>query len=181
MAETHASTDATPEAEPGQGAVDPPTTAMGEAEPTPPVPPVSDLAVLEDRWRRVLADLDNLRKRYARESQHERLLERDRVAATFLPVLDNLEWALEHAAENPAAIVEGVRAAHNEAVALLRTLGYPRQDTVGVPFDTTVHEAITTAPASDVPPGTVVRVLRAGYGDGDRSLRPAAVAVSRRE
>ena len=52
---------------------------------------------LEDRWRRALADLDNLRKRHARELERERMVERSRTAAAFLPVLDNLELALSHA------------------------------------------------------------------------------------
>lgn len=181
MPDTPHSRKATPEAESGPDTVVAPTTPPGTAEPVPPVPPAPEIAELEDRWRRAVADLDNLRKRYARELERERQVERDRVVAAFLPVLDNLELALEHAADHDSAIVDGVRAVHDQAIGLLRTLGYPRQDSVGVPFDTTLHEAIATVPAPDVPPGTVVRVLRPGYGDAERPLRPAAVAVSRQE
>jgi molecular chaperone GrpE len=157
-----------------------------EQPPTPaPDDPVSagpppELAELEDRWRRAVADLDNLRKRYARELQRERVVERDRVAAAWLPVLDDLERALAHAEADPAAIVAGVSAVRDQAVALLDALGYHRQDQAGVPFDTARHEAIAAVDAPDVPPGTVVDVLRPGYGDGERQLRPAAVTVSRR-
>ena len=54
----------------------------------------TELAKLEDRWRRAVADLDNLRKRYARELDRERTTERSRVAGAWLPVVDNLERAI---------------------------------------------------------------------------------------
>jgi molecular chaperone GrpE len=169
-------TDANPEAEPGEAVVTAPKTA-GAAEPAPPDPPAPQVAELEDRWRRALADLDNLRKRYARELTRERQFERDRIAAAWLPVLDGLERALEHADADPEVIVAGVRAVADQAIALLAALGYPRQDEVGVPFDTAVHEAVAAVPDSEAPPGTVLRVVRPGYGE----LRPAAVTVSQRD
>ena len=137
---------------------------------------------LEDRWRRALADLDNLRKRHATELARARAEERARVAAAFLPVLDNLELALSHADTNPAGIVAGVRSIHDQAVHLLSSLGYSRDDEVGVPFDPRRHEVVTVEETSaDVEPNTVTRVLRPGYGADGRELRPAAVAVSRPE
>jgi molecular chaperone GrpE len=151
-----------------------------QSEPPPAAAPPPELAELEDRWKRAVADLDNLRKRYARELQRERETERDRVAAAWLPVLDNLERALAHAEADPGAILAGVQAVRDQAVSLLASLGYPRQDQAGVPFDTARHEAIAAVDKPDVPPGTVVDVLRPGYGDGERQLRPAAVTVSRR-
>jgi molecular chaperone GrpE len=138
------------------------------------------VAELEDRWRRAVADLDNVRKRYARELQREREVERDRVAAAWLPVVDDLERALSHADSDPGAIIAGVQAVRDQAVALLAALGYPRQDETGVPFDTAKHEAVAAVEEPEVPPGTVVDVLRPGYGSVDRQLRPAAVTVSRR-
>src|SRR5690349_14002181 len=91
-----------------------PGPAAGEQEPSP-VPGGPDVEELEDRWRRALADLDNLRKRYARELPREREAERSRVAAAFLPVIDNLELALAHAgADDPGAIVSGVRAVRDQ-------------------------------------------------------------------
>src|SRR5690242_297895 len=65
------------------------------------------VAHLEDQWRRAVADLDNLRKRVARDSQHLRADERARVAAQWLPVIDNLDLALEHAGADPAALLAG--------------------------------------------------------------------------
>jgi molecular chaperone GrpE len=142
----------------------------------------AELAAAEDRWRRALADLDNLRKRYARELAREREAERARVAAAWLPVLDNLERALAHAARDTAsdrdALVEGLRSVREQALEVLASLGYPRQDEAGVPFDPARHEAISVVEDPKAPPGTVVRVLHPGYGQGDRQLRPAAVAVA---
>ncbi|MET7685939.1 nucleotide exchange factor GrpE [Streptomyces sp. NPDC005423] len=136
---------------------------------------------LEDRWRRALADLDNLRKRHARELQRERTVERSRTAAAFLPVVDNLELALTHAGADPGAIVEGVRAVRDQAVNVLEVLGYPRHAETGVPFDPARHEVVGVVRDPAVEPGTVVEVLRPGYGDGERQLRPAAVTVAKRE
>jgi molecular chaperone GrpE len=139
----------------------------------------SDVAELEDRWRRALADLDNLRKRYSRELPRERAAERERVAAAFLPVIDNIDLALQHADAAPGAIVEGVRAIREQALAVLTHLGYPRQDEVGVPFDPTRHEVVAVVPAGEgTESGSVVQVVRPGYGDSERSLRPAGVTVA---
>jgi molecular chaperone GrpE len=142
--------------------------------------PSLDPAELHDRLQRTQADLDNLRKRQARDRAQALAAERSAVAGAWLPVLDNLERALEHAEADPTAIVAGVRAVHDQAVELLARLGYPRQDEVGVPFDPTRHEVVTVVDEPDAGPGTVVRVLRPGYGEADRQLRPQAVAVSRR-
>ncbi|GAA2629641.1 MULTISPECIES: nucleotide exchange factor GrpE [Streptomyces] len=136
---------------------------------------------LEDRWRRALADLDNLRKRHARELERERAVERARTAAAFLPVLDNLELALTHAGADPGAIVEGIRAVRDQAVNVLELLGYPRHAETGVAFDPARHEVVGIVQDPDAAPGTVVEVLRPGYGDGERQLRPAAVTVAKRE
>jgi molecular chaperone GrpE len=132
---------------------------------------------LEDRWRRTVADLDNMRKRFDRQLAESQATERARSAAAWLPVLDSLELALEHAASDPATIVEGVRAVRDQAVNLLATLGYPRHDETGVVFDPARHEAVSVLP-SEAAPGTVLQVLRPGYGDADRQLRPATVVVA---
>ena len=147
--------------------------------PQAPEPGVDEVT---DRWRRALADLDNVRKRHTAELARARAEERARVAASFLPVLDNLELALGHADTNPAGIVAGVRAIRDQAVQLLSALGYPRDEEVGVPFDPRRHEVVTVDPTSAaVEPNTVTRVVRPGYGADGRELRPAAVAVSRRQ
>lgn len=158
----------------------------GEVAPEPEpqesaAPERSQVEELEDRWRRALADLDNLRKRYARDRPRELEAERARVAAAFLPVLDNLELALSHAGADPGAIVQGVQAVRDQAVEVLRSLGYPRHDETGVPFDPTLHDVVSVVDDPDVAPGTVVQVLRPGYGEPGRQLRPAAVVVNRKQ
>ncbi len=141
----------------------------------------TEIAELEDRWRRAVADLDNLRKRYARELERERAAERARVAAAWLPVLDNLELALAHA--GTAIRTRSSRACGRSATRRWRYShgsAIPRHDEAGVPFDPQPHEVV----------GVVDRPgHRAGHGrrgaapglrrDGASQLRPAAVIVSR--
>ncbi len=135
---------------------------------------------LEDRWRRAVAELDNLRKRFERQLAEQARAERARTAAAFLPVLDNLELALRHAGADPASIVAGVRAVHDQALDALAGLGFRRIDAAGDRFDPARHEAAGSAPADDgVAPGTVVEVHRAGFVDGAGTLvRPAIVTVA---
>lgn len=133
---------------------------------------------LEDRWRRALAEADNLRKRYERESAQQRARERAQVAAAWLPVLDHLDLALAHATANPTAIIEGVRGVRDQALAVLAGLGFPRRDDVGTTFDPARHEAVAATPAHQVPAGTVLEVVRPGYGERERQLRPAGVVVA---
>lgn len=138
------------------------------------------LAKMEDQWRRALADNDNLRKRVVRDGIQQRAQERAAVALAWLPILDNLELALAHApagAEDP--LVEGIASIRKQAIDTLASLGYPRIDAENVPFDPRVHEVVSVVESDDVPPGTLVRVLRPGYGGPDNTLRPAAVVVSR--
>lgn len=140
----------------------------------------AELAAMEDRWRRALADLDNFRKRTARELQRQREDERARVAAEWLPVLDNLELALEHAKGDTDPVVQGIRAVRDQALEVLERLGFPRRDDAGQRFDPARHEAVSTVVDENAPPGTVVHVVRPGYGDDEHTLRPAAVVVSTR-
>ena len=139
----------------------------------------AQLAQMEERWRRALADFDNLRKRVARESAQQRDDERAAVAARWLPVLDNLELALQHAAADPASIVAGVQAVHEQALSVLADLGFPRRSDVNEPFDPSRHEAVATMPDAAAKPGTVLHVVRPGYGSDERPLRPAAVIVAK--
>lgn len=138
------------------------------------------VTVLEDRLRRALADVANVRKRHARELERQRVAEEQRAAAAWLPVLDNLDLALSHAGADPSAIIEGVRAVRDQAVAVLAGLGFSRHDEVGVPFDPVLHEVVNVVEDPEVEPGTVVRVLRPGYGTAERQLRPGAVTVAGR-
>ena len=181
MATQHQPDRPEPEAAPDRATADRPAPELPEAaESTGTDQPTAEVVELEDRWRRALADLDNLRKRYARELDREREAERARVASAWLPVLDNLERALAHTGDERGSLVEGLRSVRDQAVGVLAALGYPRKDEVGVPFDPARHEAVSVVDDAEAAPGTVVRVLRPGYGEGERQLRPAAVVVARR-
>src|SRR4051794_4238132 len=158
---------------PPEGAVQPPSGDLAQpGQPTEQAEPGPDAATgtaaaddessaalreAEDRWRRALADLDNLRKRHARELNGQAAAERARTAAAFLPVIDNLELALNHAAADPGAIVEGVRAVRDQAVNVLERLGYPRQAESGVPFDPARHEVVGVVQEPGADPNTVVQ------------------------
>ena len=139
--------------------------------------------LLEDRWRRAVAELENTRKRYERQLREQSAAERVKTAAAFLPVLDNLELALRHADADPAAIVAGVVAVHAQTVEVLRSLGLECIDPVGQQFDPARHEAARTVPAGDgVTPGTVVEVQRPGFVDiQGRLVRPAVVTVAQKQ
>ena len=119
-----------------------------------------------------------MRKRFDREITRQLAGERGRVTAEWLPVVDNLERALEHAVVYPEAVVEGLQAVRDQAVATLDRLGYPRYDDVGHLFNPDKDEAVGTTLA-DAPEGTVVVAVRPGYGTSEQILRPAAVIVSR--
>jgi molecular chaperone GrpE len=135
---------------------------------------------LEDRWRRAIAELDNFRKRVARERADDRDEERRRVAAGWLSVIDNLDLALSHAGADETGIVEGIRAVRDQALAVLADLGFSRREAdLGATFDPALHEAVGTVVQEDTPAGTVVHVARPGYGPDDRVLRPASVVVTK--
>jgi molecular chaperone GrpE len=136
------------------------------------------VAEIEQQLLRALADLDNFRKRHDREVARERASERMRVASQWLPIVDDLERALQHASRDPSAIVEGVRSVRNEAVATLERLGFPRFEDLGRQFDPARHDTMGVIEA-DASPGTIVEVVRPGYGTDDEVLRPAGVVVAK--
>lgn len=171
---TGSSTESTETSEPA--AAEPTETPEPSEQSEPP-----GSAELRDRWRRALADLDNLRKRHAKELSREREAERARVCTDWLPVLDNLELALTHAGSDTGSVVQGVRAVRDQAVDVLHRLGYPRDDETGVPFDPLRHEVVTVVDEPGTEPGTVVQCLRPGYGTPGHQLRPMAAVVSKRQ
>lgn len=136
---------------------------------------------LEDLRLRALADLDNLRKRCATQISRAVADARASVAAEWLPVVDNLDRALDHSQADPDAIIEGVRSVRDQALQVLASLGYPRRDDVGAPFDPARHDAVAVQNDPDVAAGTVIDLVRPGYGDGERQLRPAQVVVAKAE
>ncbi|MGW0469529.1 nucleotide exchange factor GrpE [Streptomyces sp. NPDC003027] len=156
---------------PGTGPVDETPGAGTRAE--------ADAEELLDRWQRAVAETENLRKRYERQLEEVRRSERDRVTAAWLPVLDHLELALQHAQADPKTIVPGVEAVCQQAFAVLGRLGYRRIADTGEPFDPARHEAAQVLDEPDAMPGSVLRVLRPGYDREGGLLRPAVVSVAR--
>jgi molecular chaperone GrpE len=141
----------------------------------------SRVSEAEDSRLRALADLDNMRKRCAAQVGHAAEEARAAVAADWLPVVDNLDRALEHSQADPDVIVEGVRSVRDQAVRVLASLGYPRRDDVGAAFDPARHDAVAVHSDPDAAAGTVIHVVRPGYGDEEHQLRPAQVVVAKAE
>ena len=134
-----------------------------------------------DKYVRSVADLENARKRQRREVDEARADTRIKVLKEVLPVVDNLERAIEHAGANASdtgAILEGVRLVLRQLIHAFERLEVTAIEAGGQPFDPNLHEAISQQ-ESDQPPGTVVAVLQKGYRAGDRLLRPAMVVVAK--
>lgn len=140
----------------------------------------AELAQIEDRYKRALADLDNYRKRSATEIERQVSERTDQIARDWLEAMDSVERALRMAEPtNPMAA--GLRAVLEQMEAVLDRQGVTRTGAVGEPFDPGVHEAVGVRETDEVPAGTIVDVARSGFNRGDRVLRPAQVIVSRRE
>jgi molecular chaperone GrpE len=156
----------------------PPTLAIPESEDdqsgrSGPVEPDIDVPL-----RRALADLDNLRKRSERELARVRSAERADMAGLWLPIVDDLDRAIQHGGADDGALAEGVQAVRDQALSLLARLGFHRFDDIGKPFDPTRHEAVGVLDGEGEP-GTVLAVVRPGYDAPGTVLRPAGVIVSR--
>lgn len=136
-----------------------------------------------DRYLRAAADLENLRKRQKREAEDAKFEAKGKVLKEMLPVVDNLERAIEHAVaantgEEKNPIVEGVQLVLRQFTTAFERLDVTGIEAMGQPFDPNLHEAISQQ-ESDQPPGTIVQVLQRGYKSGDRLLRPALVVVAK--
>jgi molecular chaperone GrpE len=133
-----------------------------------------------DRYLRAAADLENLRKRQKREVDDAKLESKGRVLKEMLPVVDNLERAIEHATSQAGTnpIVEGVQLVLRQFLTAFERLDVTPIEAAGQPFDPNLHEAISQMD-SESPPGTVVQVLQRGYKAHDRLLRPALVVVAK--
>lgn len=139
-----------------------------------------DLAEAHERMLRLAAELDNVRKRAARDVENARRYGLERLAQALLPVRDSLEAGLA-AGESADAetLLEGKRATLRLLDSALEQVGISELDPEGEPFDPTKHEAMTTQPSATTEPNTVLTVVQKGYAIHDRLLRPARVVVSR--
>ena len=137
-------------------------------------------AEADDRHLRLLAEFENFRRRAAKEHEAARREGRRSALLPLLAVLDTFERALGAGSADPD-FYEGVAATHRLFLDALREAGAAPIESVGRPFDPNVHEAVATAPADGVPPGTVAREVRRGWQLGNELLRPAQVVVAAAE
>jgi molecular chaperone GrpE len=136
-----------------------------------------ELARMEDRYKRALADLDNYRKRSVRDVERRVQEAREAQLRDWLDVVDSIERALFMQPEGP--VIEGLRAVLEQAQSVLARQGVERMGAVGDPFDPERHEAVGVRATDDVPDRAIAEVARSGYVLGDRVLRPAEVVVAR--
>lgn len=140
------------------------------------------LAVERDRALRLQAELQNVLMRKNRDVAEERKYGPLALMRDLLPVLDNIDRALEAAEkadEAPAdGLLEGFRLVRQQLTTVLDQQGCKRIDTDGAPFDPGQHEAILQQPSGEVPAGTVLLETQSGFLLHDRVVRPAQVIVS---
>jgi molecular chaperone GrpE len=133
-----------------------------------------------DRLLRQAAEFDNYRKRTERERREMAQYAAGDVLEALLPVVDDLERALEaEAGSDAAAYRTGVELIYKQLQDLLAKRGVTPIEAVGQPFDPRFHQAITYEPSPGRAEGEVLEVVRRGYMHGDRLLRPAMVKVAR--
>jgi molecular chaperone GrpE len=148
-----------------------------ETQEEPVVDPLAEAEKQRDEYldalQRLKAEFDNYRKRVARDQQELAARAHERLVADLLPVLDDLERAVNHEGD----IEEGVRLVHRALADALAKEGLTEIATEGA-FDPHTQEALLAQP-SEAEEGTVIQVLQRGYKLGDRVLRPARVVVSK--
>lgn len=145
----------------------------------------AEIGKLKDELLRALAEIENTRRRGERQAQEARAYAIDKFARELLPVADNLGRALEalpedvraEAGETVNTFIEGVALTEKSLLEAFGRHGLRRIGAKGEAFDSNLHQAVAQVP-SDAPAGAIAEVFQAGYALGDRTLRPAMVAVS---
>jgi len=132
-----------------------------------------------ERYLRTAAELENVRKRAARDVENAHRFALERFGRELLAVRDSLEMGLA-AAENATveSLLEGSSATLKILAGMMQQFGIEEVDPAGEPFDPAYHEAISMQPCDDVEPGSVVTVIQKGYSLNGRLLRPAMVVVA---
>jgi molecular chaperone GrpE len=163
-----------------------PDTGAPDVEAGPLGEPADELSALRDKaaenwdkYLRAVAELENVRKRAARDVENARKFALERFASELLAVRDSLEMGLATAGTAGVEdLREGSQATLKQLAATLERFGVTEVDPEGEPFDPAVHEAMTVQPSPEVEPGTVVAVYQKGYLLNGRLLRPARVVVA---
>ena len=161
--------------------------AEGSADYAAVVRLVKENEELKDRALRLAAEMENLRRRTARDVHDARSYAIANFARDMLSVSDNLRRALdaipaEAKASGDAgftALIEGVDLTERAMLSALERHGVKKLDPQGEKFDPNFHQAMFEVPNPDVPANTVVQVVQAGYSIGERVLRPAMVGVAK--
>src|SRR6202158_1222405 len=146
-----------------------------------------EAAESRDKMLRTLAEMENLRKRTAKEVGDARIYGITGFARDVLDIADNLQRALDavpaeakaNADPGLKALIEGVELTERSLLNTLEKNGVRKFDPAGEKFDPNFQQAMYEVPDPSVPAGTVVQVVQAGYMNGDRVVRPALVAVSK--
>ncbi|MBY0447283.1 MAG: nucleotide exchange factor GrpE [Hyphomonadaceae bacterium] len=141
----------------------------------------AELADVKDQLLRALAEVDNVRKRGERAAQEARVFAIERFARDLMAIADNLQRALHSAPESQdeavATLVEGVRMTERSLLETFARHGLKPVGAKGDRFDPTLHQAVAQTP-SDAPAGAIAEVFQVGFVLGERTVRPAMVAVS---
>ena len=134
---------------------------------------------LQDRLLRTAAEFDNYRKRVERDRREVSDLAVADAVQDLLPIIDNLERALQASAENDP-LRKGVEMIHRQMMDVLRKRGVKTIDVLGADFDPNIHQAVAHEDSETHREGEVMEELQRGYRLGDRLLRAAMVKVARR-
>ncbi|MFV8818342.1 nucleotide exchange factor GrpE [Haliea sp. E17] len=142
----------------------------------------ADLAAARDAALRAQADAQNIQRRAELDVEKARKFALERFASELLPVVDNLERALEAAAGGEEAvrpIAEGVELTLKSLISALEKHSVAQLDPQGEPFDPNLHQAMSMVENREVEPNTVIAVMQKGYTLNGRLIRPAMVMVSK--
>jgi len=134
-----------------------------------------------DRLLRAAADLENFKKRAAKDKEEWTKFATEDLIKAILPVIDNLERAVNHAEKvaDTGVMIEGVRLTLKQILQTLNRFGLAPFESVGKPFDPAIHEAMLVVESNQHEPNSVVEEFQKGYLLNDRLLRPATVSVSK--
>jgi molecular chaperone GrpE len=136
-----------------------------------------------DRFLRVSAEFENYKKRAAREMNDFRKFANESFAKGMLPVVDNLDRAIESSSDDDhsnSSVVEGVNMTLKEILKIFEQFGVKPFESLGKTFDPAVHQAVMQEESDEHPEKTILTELEKGYMIHDRLLRPAMVVVSKK-
>lgn len=133
-----------------------------------------------DGWQRTQAEFANARKRFEKQRVETYVNANADLVAKLLPVIDDLERALESAPSDTrdAPWVAGVNLVYRKMLSVLEEMNVQSIPAVGEPFDPNLHEALSQEPSPDYESGIIVREMRRGYRLADRVIRPSLVTVA---